>query len=285
MFELDPKKTSRRDKVVKTVGGDKDGVFNEVGEYWEISSKLDIVDQWVHQPVYREYVGGGWDCLPEPRVGTVLSNGRQCIFVPHPGHVGVYYRLDGPNIKRSLLTHWVECNFSNSCKLSAVPETFALELDPTCGGFKTVDNDRRSWHTTDGKSWYLTGEQKRGETQTFVHSDELAYIEEESTTMKPANFAPVYLGLYPELAEIARKHGYALAAHGTMARDFDLVAIPWIEAAGDPEDVINEITSTFAIRRVKTPSIKEHGRICYTLSVSFGECFLDFSFMPRFPRS
>ncbi|OKN23544.1 hypothetical protein AM343_001586 [Klebsiella variicola] len=34
--------------------------------------------------------------------------------------------------------------------------------------------------------------------------------------MKPANFAPVYCALYPALAEIARKHGYAMAIHGTM---------------------------------------------------------------------
>lgn len=32
--------------------------------------------------------------------------------------------------------------------------------------------------------------------------------------MKSANFAPIYLGLYPPLAELVRKHGYALAAHG-----------------------------------------------------------------------
>jgi hypothetical protein len=85
--------------------------------------------------------------------------------------------------------------------------------------------------------------------------------------MKPANFAPAYLGLYPELAEVTRSHGYALAAHGSMARDFDLICIPWIEDASEPDVVVKAI-------------IREHGRIVYTLSISFGECFLDFSFMP-----
>jgi len=100
--------------------------------------------------------------------------------------------------------------------------------------------------------------------------------------MKPANFAPIYVGLYPELAEIARSHGYALAVHGSMARDFDLICIPWVKEPSSPETVVDDITSRFAITRngAPKPSIREHGRIVYTLIVSFGECFLDFSFMP-----
>lgn len=98
--------------------------------------------------------------------------------------------------------------------------------------------------------------------------------------MKPANFAPVYACLYPELAEITRKHGYALAAHGSMARDFDLICIPWIDHPADPEVVVKEITTTFAIKEVGgPPSRRCHGRLVYSLSLSFGECFLDFSFM------
>jgi hypothetical protein len=98
--------------------------------------------------------------------------------------------------------------------------------------------------------------------------------------MKPANFAPVYACLYPELAEITRKHGYALAAHGSMARDFDLVCIPWIEEPSDVEVVVKELTKTFAIKEVGgPPTLKVHRRLVYSLSLSFGECFLDFSFM------
>jgi len=99
--------------------------------------------------------------------------------------------------------------------------------------------------------------------------------------LKPANFAPVYLGLYPELAEVARKHGYALAVHGSMARDFDLVAVPWVAGASDAQNIIDEVTNTFAIQCVGKPETKEHGRKCWTLSVSFGDCFIDFSAMPR----
>jgi hypothetical protein len=103
--------------------------------------------------------------------------------------------------------------------------------------------------------------------------------------MKPANFAPIYCALYPELAEIARNHGYALAVHGSMARDFDLIAIPWADQCSHPDNVIDDITSRFAIKKTTPMTNHKHGRMCYTLSVSFGKCFLDLSFMPLVPSN
>lgn len=100
--------------------------------------------------------------------------------------------------------------------------------------------------------------------------------------MKVANYSPVYCALYPQLAEITRKHGYALAVHGSMARDFDLVCIPWIASPSEPGDVVREIETTFATRCVGgPPDTRAHGREVWTLSIGFGECFMDLSFMPR----
>jgi hypothetical protein len=100
---------------------------------------------------------------------------------------------------------------------------------------------------------------------------------------KPS-YAPVYAAMYPELAEIARGHGYALAVHGSLARDFDLIAIPWVESPGSPQDVLHEIVSRFAIRLLGEDGTKmPHGRVAYTLSVGFGECAVDLQFMPRVP--
>ncbi len=99
--------------------------------------------------------------------------------------------------------------------------------------------------------------------------------------MKPANYSPVYCAIYPQLAEIARKHGYALAIHGSLARDMDLICIPWIPEPGTHRDVVDEICKKFAIKEVGgDPTLKEHGRIAYTLSIAFGECAIDLSFMP-----
>lgn len=98
--------------------------------------------------------------------------------------------------------------------------------------------------------------------------------------MRPANNAPTYCALYPELAEIARKHGYALAVHGSLARDFDLIGIPWVEFPSDSQAVVDEIVSTFAIRQIGEPDVTFHGRRRYSVSIGHGECFLDLQFMP-----
>jgi hypothetical protein len=98
--------------------------------------------------------------------------------------------------------------------------------------------------------------------------------------VKPANYAPVYCALYPQLAEITRKHGYALAIHGTLGRDMDLICVPWTEVPSDPTAVVNEIVRTFALKKIEELTPMNHGRLVQTISVAFGECFIDLSFMP-----
>lgn len=98
---------------------------------------------------------------------------------------------------------------------------------------------------------------------------------------KPS-FAPAYAAaMYPELAAIARRHGYALAVHGSLARDLDLVAIPWVEEAGDPDSLLDEITATFAVQRLRGMGVKPHGRLAFTLCVGFGQCSIDLQFVAR----
>lgn len=99
--------------------------------------------------------------------------------------------------------------------------------------------------------------------------------------MKDPTYAPMYCALYPKLTAIARHHGYALAVHGTLARDMDLICIPWIEHPSPPQTVVDEITREFHIREVGEPDTTVHGRERFTITVGFGECFIDLSFMPR----
>ncbi len=103
--------------------------------------------------------------------------------------------------------------------------------------------------------------------------------------MNPATYAPMYAALYPSLAEIARTHGWALAVHGTLGRDMDLICVPWIEAPSEPAEVVREITNEFNIRTVGEPDTTHHGRERWTISIGFGECFLDLSFTPTVNKS
>lgn len=66
--------------------------------------------------------------------------------------------------------------------------------------------------------------------------------------MKPANNAPVYAGMYKELTEVARSHGYAMAVHGSMARDFDLICIPWTDTASEHLKVVEDFVRYFMYR-------------------------------------
>lgn len=43
--------------------------------------------------------------------------------------------------------------------------------------------------------------------------------------------------LYPALREVARQHGYALAVHGSLERDIDLIAVPWTDGATKPDSL------------------------------------------------
>jgi hypothetical protein len=106
--------------------------------------------------------------------------------------------------------------------------------------------------------------------------------------------AAAYVALYPMLQQIAKRHGYALAVHGSLHRDFDLVAIPWVEEASEPLALIRAFKkATRAVTHhedfdhlVKDckPNQKPHGRIAYSLhftnSGMYGG-YIDISVMPK----
>lgn len=100
--------------------------------------------------------------------------------------------------------------------------------------------------------------------------------------MKNPTYGPVYCAMYPELAAIARQHGYALAIHGSTARDFDLVCIPWVESPSEPRAVVDAMCSRFAIKAAAdSPVMRLHGREVWMINIAWGECAIDLSFMPR----
>lgn len=102
------------------------------------------------------------------------------------------------------------------------------------------------------------------------------------STKPPPNYGPTYAAaMYPELCVIARKYGYALAVHGSLARDLDLVAIPWVEDAGEPQQIIDEVLAKWAVTLVGEVGRKPHGRTAYTLSCGWGHCAIDLQFMPK----
>jgi hypothetical protein len=96
----------------------------------------------------------------------------------------------------------------------------------------------------------------------------------------------MYATFYGILKEIAEKHGYAVAVHGSLTRDMDLVLIPWIEHPGPVIKVLKEWHDTIddcpcSEDGVPYSSIgnKPHGRIAYTIPTGGGG-YIDVSVMP-----
>lgn len=99
--------------------------------------------------------------------------------------------------------------------------------------------------------------------------------------MKPPVMAPLYVAIYPELCELFRSHGFALSIHGSLAKDFDLIAVPWAESVSSPETVLQSLESEFGMKSVHgaVATQKNHGRKCYTVIMGCGTCYIDLSFV------
>lgn len=94
--------------------------------------------------------------------------------------------------------------------------------------------------------------------------------------------------LIPALREVARRHGYALGVHGSLAYDIDLIAAPWEINAADPHVLIEAIRKAaeaivgFGVinEHEKLPEKKPFGRLGWSIHLGGGP-YLDISVCPR----
>ena len=110
-------------------------------------------------------------------------------------------------------------------------------------------------------------------------ADEVSGLDEKKPT-----WAPAYIvGIWPACVEIARSFGYALALHGSLQRDLDVIAVPWTDEASAPIDLVRALGEEFDIEPnhpIDEPCVKPHGRLCWTLPLWWG-AYIDLSVMPR----
>lgn len=99
-----------------------------------------------------------------------------------------------------------------------------LILDLTRSDAELAQLLERSVQAIQGKRWKLNHCRPRSKKE-IVHKklpNKDAYDREAQKRC--------YEGLLPGIRESARKCGYAIAVHGSMSRDLDLIATPWVEA-------------------------------------------------------
>jgi hypothetical protein len=117
---------------------------------------------------------------------------------------------------------------------------------------------------------------------------------------KPIHIKPgLYTMFYEKLKLIAKDYGYNLVIHGSMTRDLDLIAIPWIDNPRDELEMIQEMQeyltgmkTVYPDNQTPDPKVLPGGRKSYTISLNRGnrhgewvrfadeEYYLDISITP-----
>jgi hypothetical protein len=112
-------------------------------------------------------------------------------------------------------------------------------------------------------------------------SKRMTKTKEQVTTNDRATF---YAVLWHDFRLAAREKGWALALHGSMASDLDIMAMPWTEDARPIDEVISAINDCIGKTVWKETNLKPfigkpHGRIVYTICI-MGDWYIDISVMP-----
>lgn len=96
----------------------------------------------------------------------------------------------------------------------------------------------------------------------------------------PDQLYAFYQSILPALRLAARNHGFALGLHGSMTRDLDLIAVPWVISHSDKDTLAAALQmaacgmSSDAYRWTGAPEghdAKPHGRV----ACSFPVCWTD----------
>lgn len=94
----------------------------------------------------------------------------------------------------------------------------------------------------------------------------------------------MYVAYFGILQEIFNKHGYALCIHGSIIRDFDLVAVAFDDIISSHDKVLSDIKQMVGLDKEeisgwRKTGMEPHGRMCYVIECGAGGYF-DISFTP-----
>ena len=90
-----------------------------------------------------------------------------------------------------------------------------------------------------------------------------------------------YSTLWMAMTKTANRCGYALALHGSMNRDIDMVAIPWVDDCDTGFQLVAKLYKNHGLTASRPlKAFKPHGRVAYGLVLS-GSHYVDLSVMPR----
>lgn len=93
-----------------------------------------------------------------------------------------------------------------------------------------------------------------------------------------------YAAVYEDIRQCAMDRGWAVALHGSLSSDMDIIAMPWESWASSFKILVMAISDLFDGNQISdnytiTYHEKPHGRIVATIPI-FGDFYLDISTMP-----
>lgn len=91
---------------------------------------------------------------------------------------------------------------------------------------------------------------------------------------KPISIKPgLYAIYYEHLKQIAQLYGYNLVLHGSMSRDLDLIAIPWVDNPKPDSQMIQEFEEFLTGKIDKNPhyTILSANRKGYVINLNRGD--------------
>lgn len=119
-----------------------------------------------------------------------------------------------------------------------------------------------------------------GERAEALHQEQQAM----EAKMKEPFVTPLYGVIYIDIVKAARELGYAVAIHGSVQRDLDLVAIPWTIGACDPQTLVDAVIRScrgwVLNEKNRNPETKPHGRLSWSIHLD-QYTYIDLSVMPR----
>lgn len=84
----------------------------------------------------------------------------------------------------------------------------------------------------------------------------------------------VYRSLIPKLKGVARANGYNLLVHGSLRRDLDLLAVPWVDKAIQAKKLAKLLhvacigkDSPYLLNRYELSDTKPHNRLTIVLMI------------------
>jgi hypothetical protein len=83
----------------------------------------------------------------------------------------------------------------------------------------------------------------------------------------PADWEDPRLPDLNKIWAIARGNGYAVGLHGSMKRDCDLIAVPWVDCANAVMTLVDDLCRALNARVVGDIEAKPHNRVAMILQV------------------